>query len=290
MVKIHVKKGEESQFLYETSVVESVEDVTIAIVNIYNGRLKISRLCGELEELINHGTMFPPNIMGLTDEQVEELKLVDEWGEKCIPSGGWTLNKDPIGRRNGRQPSKQMQNVIAKTINEAKTLISKKQIDAGICVTQKMVQEALDMLRGAVRIVYPMNLPPHDVIRLEFENNEDLTGTQASLDVIDPAMAVLWFSGKEMQRGEKLSHYLGKNEKTKVIIKISKVGQGPPAREPVIGEEERKQMMLHQFRRQEELKRLEEDDDDKYLNSSWADSNSLKKSFQGLSNISWKPK
>lgn len=46
-----------------------------------------------------------------------------------------------------------------------------------------MVQEALDMLRGAVMIAYPMNLPPHDVIRQEFDNNEDLTGTQASLEV-----------------------------------------------------------------------------------------------------------
>ena len=25
-------------------------------------------------------------------------------------------------------------------------------------------------------IVYPMGLPPHDPIRMEFENNEDLSG------------------------------------------------------------------------------------------------------------------
>lgn len=50
-------------------------------------------------------------------------------------------------------------------------------------VTQKIVQEALDILRGAVTIVYPMGLPPHDVIRQEFENIEDLSGTQASLEV-----------------------------------------------------------------------------------------------------------
>lgn len=35
--------------------------------------------------------------MGLTDEQVEELKLKDEWGEKCTPSGGFEFKKDPIG-------------------------------------------------------------------------------------------------------------------------------------------------------------------------------------------------
>lgn len=41
-----------------------------------------------------------------------------------------------------------------------------------------MVKEALDQLRGAVMIVYPMGLPPHDPIRMEFENKEDLSGTQ----------------------------------------------------------------------------------------------------------------
>lgn len=69
--------------------------------------------------------MLPPNIMGLTDEQVEELKLNDEWADKCVPSGGWTFNKDEIGRRNGRQPNEKMQQVLTKTIEEAKAIVSK---------------------------------------------------------------------------------------------------------------------------------------------------------------------
>lgn len=56
-------------------------------------------------------------------------------------------------------------------------------VQSQISLTQKKVQEALDILRGAIMIVYPMNLPPHDNIRLEIENNEDLTGTHASLEV-----------------------------------------------------------------------------------------------------------
>lgn len=51
-------------------------------------------------------------------------------------------------------------------------------------VNLKLIQEALNILRGSVMIVYPMGLPPHDVIRQEFENTEDLSGTQASLEVI----------------------------------------------------------------------------------------------------------
>lgn len=183
MVRLHVKKGTESHFLYETTLDTDVDKLIEQLTHIYNGRLKVSRICYELEELVKHGTLFPPEILGLTPEQVEELHLVDEWGEKCVPSGGWTLNKDPIGRRNGRQPNEAMQKVINKTMDEAKALISKKQIDNDVCVTLKMVQSALEMLKGAVMIVYPMGLPPHDTIRQEFENTEDLSGTQASLDV-----------------------------------------------------------------------------------------------------------
>ncbi|XP_069697790.1 cilia- and flagella-associated protein 298 isoform X2 [Periplaneta americana] len=290
MVKLVIKKGDQNQFLYETTVSTPVDEIIKEVTTIYNGRLKISRICDEMEELAKHGTLLPPNIMGLTDEQVEELKLVDEWGEKCVPSGGWTFNKDPIGRRNGKQPNENMQDVIKRTTEEAKKMVSKKQVQNNVCVTLRMVQDALDILRGAVTIVYPMNLPPHDVIRQEFENTEDLSGLQASLEVIEITQAQLWFSGREMLRGKKLSDYIGNNEKTKLIVKLQKQGQGAPAREPVVSEEERKQMMLHAHRRQEELKKLEQDDDDQYLNAAWADSGSLKKSFHGLSNISWRPK
>ncbi|XP_015189038.1 PREDICTED: UPF0769 protein C21orf59 homolog [Polistes dominula] len=254
MVKLHVKKGDESQFLYETNVNASVEDVLNEITIIYNGRLKILRICYEIEDLTKHGTMLPPNIMGLTDEQVEELKLKDEWGEKCIPMGGWTFNKDPVGRRNGRQPNDKMQEVLKKTVEDARTMISKKLVQQDKLLTQKIVQDALDILRGAVTIVYPMGLPPHDVIRQEFENTENLTGTQASLEVMDINLAQLWFSGKEMIQGKKLKDFLGSNEKTKVIVKLQKRGTGMPGREPLMSEDERKLLMMHAYKRQEQMK------------------------------------
>lgn len=52
----------------------------------------------EIEELAKHGPMLPANMMGLTTEQVDELKLKDEWGEKCVPMSGWKFNKDIMGK------------------------------------------------------------------------------------------------------------------------------------------------------------------------------------------------
>lgn len=45
MVKLHIKKGDESQFLFETTADTGVEEAMKAICNIYNGRLKVQRLC-----------------------------------------------------------------------------------------------------------------------------------------------------------------------------------------------------------------------------------------------------
>lgn len=52
------------------------------------------------------------------------------------------------------------------------------QVDANIPLTSDIVQDALDQMRGAVMIVYPMGLPPHDPVKQELENTEDLSGTQ----------------------------------------------------------------------------------------------------------------
>lgn len=153
-----------------------------------------------------------------------------------------------------------------------------------------MVKEAIDQLRGAVTIVYPMGLPTYDPIRMEFEDREELGGTQASLQVLEEAATSLWFSGKELIPEKKMEAFVGKNEKTKLIVKLQKKGSGPPGREPVFSEEERKQMMLQAYRKQEEWKKLQEESEDSYLDSEWADSSALKKQFQGLKDVSWRPR
>lgn len=238
-----------------------------------------------MEELANYGCMLPPEMTELTEEQISELKLVDTLAETCTPSGGSNQTKDPLGRRNGRQPLPNMQEVLRKSIGEAIAMVDKKLIDENKTLVQKNVKEALDLLRGAVTIVYPMQLPPYDSIRDEFLNTEDLTGTQASLEVIEPAKGQLWFAGKQMFTDQKLADFIGKNEKCKIIVKLQKSGEGAPGREPVFSEAERKHMMMHAYRRQEELKRLENDDDDSYLNSSWANNSILKNQMQGIKDV-----
>ncbi|MEQ2294076.1 hypothetical protein AMECASPLE_000179 [Ameca splendens] len=45
MVQLHVKRGDESQFLFNTSTDAPLETVIQQVAAIYNGRLKVDRIC-----------------------------------------------------------------------------------------------------------------------------------------------------------------------------------------------------------------------------------------------------
>lgn len=289
MVKLLIKSGEQAQFLYETSVETEIGEVAEGVTEIYNARLKVERICGELDELADHGITLPPNMQGLAEDQISDLKLVDEWAEKCEPQGGHNFKKDDIGRRNGRAPNDKMAEMMKQTKEEAKQKISKKLAEANEFVTMVEVKAAMDLLRGAVMIVYPMGLPPHDPIKMEFEDKEELEGTQASKDVIPKGCGSLWWAGKELQRGKKLSDFVGKNEKTKIMAKLQRKGVGAPSREPVFNEEEKKKLMSNAYRRQEEIKKLNEESSESYMDSNWADNGALKRSMMGISEIKLGP-
>ena len=114
MVLITVKSGSDLQFLFETPAKArfillyanskcervvyyrwktEIERLREEIRKIYNGRLKIERLTTEIGQLAEYGTILPENMQGLNEDQIIDLKLVDPWTSKCIPSGGAIQNK-----------------------------------------------------------------------------------------------------------------------------------------------------------------------------------------------------
>lgn len=74
MVVLNVKRGEEPCFLVETTTAESMDAVIELIDSIYHGRLRLERLCMAMEGLAEHGIMKTPQMQGLTDDQIRELK------------------------------------------------------------------------------------------------------------------------------------------------------------------------------------------------------------------------
>merc|ERR1712039_440702 len=290
MVFLKIKTGQEHIFNYEVPVDTTVEEATTKIIQIHNHRLKLIRICDEMTQLAKHGVQIRPEMMGLTEDQIVELKLIDEYADKCVPSTGFGDEcKDDVGRRCGRPPRVDMKNIIARCIAEATQAVIKNNSKK---MSYDLVDEHISNLRGAVMIVYPMGLPPYDHINLEFNNEEEdaLAGTQNSKAIINDGGS-LWFAGNQMvtDQGKLLSHYVGKNDRSRVVVKVQKrLSQQAPAREPQMTEEEHKKLMSKMYRRQEEMKKLAEEaefDQDSYLDSQWADSGALKRQFQGLNNL-----
>lgn len=288
MVILHVKKGDESLFLYETNTKASVAELLKDLVTIFNGKLRIERLCYEIDQLSKHGVYLPPKMQGLSPEQIVDLKLKDDWSEQNLKSFEHVLNPDVMGNRTGLAPTQKFADILTKTTAEATARISKKMIESQTCLSLTQIQDTLDILHGATCIAYPMGIPVYDPVYQDLIGTRDLSGTQASKDALDISSTDIWWANKQLETHKTLGDFIGKNEKSKLIVKLQKKGYGAPAREPAVTEEQRKELMLREFHRREELKKLEEDETDSHLDSEWADSNSMKRNIMGMKNIKFK--
>jgi len=162
----------------------------------------------------------------------------------------------------------------------------------------------IDVVKGAVVILFPQHCSgvPGIYLRkmaqaLEDETTDEPTrvlihrilsvmddGAKTS-DLLPDQPCCLWWSGKCLSNEAKFSSYCGKNDKTKIVCKITCLGAPPPVREPPVDHNTQKEMMAYYYKKQEEHKALIEDDDITFGNSEWADPQGLKKKFNGTENV-----
>lgn len=273
MVLLHMKRSDNEQFLFETTVEATVRDTIKELAQVHNLQHKIKRLKLEGGELAKYGPAKHPDKQG-----------IDTYSEEAIEKTQY-YNMDPTGRRTGNACSQDVAKVLLKTLDDAEAVCSKNQVEKKVPLSAKLLQEAIDNIRGAVMICYPMGLPEWDLIRIELENREDLSGTSYANDELDPETSTLWFAGKQLLPEKQLKDYVGRQEKTKAVIKLQRKGQGPPAREPVVDAETQKAMLSWYHKKQEEEKKLADDDDDSHANSAWANPQSLKSHFAGVTTV-----
>lgn len=291
MVLLHVKRGEKESFLFETSAASEVDVVLREVVKIQNLRMKVGRLTSAAEGLAQHGPMKSPEQQGLEDD----TPLLEDYdvssgsvAPREAPQRTQNYRQDPTERRTGNAPPDDIGAVITRTVADASALISEKQVQMKVHATAKALEDAINNVRGAVMIAFPMGLPDYDTVRMILEDREQLEGGAASLEVLDADSTSLWCFNKELQREKLLSDYTGKNEKTKVVAKLQKRGAGAPQREPVVSEDEQKAMIAFYHKKQQEAEKMAVEDEDAYLHSSWANPKSLKSAFTGVGEVTWK--
>lgn len=60
---------------------------------VYNAWIQVRHICSQMEDWAKHRVFLPPDTQGLTDDQIEELKLRDE---KCVTCGSVVLKKKKL--------------------------------------------------------------------------------------------------------------------------------------------------------------------------------------------------
>eukprot|EP00830_Metopus_es_P015585 TRINITY_DN4531_c0_g2_i1.p1 TRINITY_DN4531_c0_g2~~TRINITY_DN4531_c0_g2_i1.p1 ORF type:complete len:347 (+),score=82.46 TRINITY_DN4531_c0_g2_i1:2-1042(+) len=292
MVQLIYKKTDQNQFLYSTTVLTPVEQVIRELVTINNLRIKLDRLCIAMEELAQKGPLKPEELRGLSNyEQYGDDLTVKQGLEKMPPKVGAKQVEEKTNYRTGWVLDDEVVAMILKHVGEAKAVIHKDQVAKKVALTEKMLLDQIDILRGVIMIAYPgyHGVGVWEPARVILETKDlEAFYNPDDVDFIEESTATLWYAGKELLRGKKLYDFLGKNEKTTVVVKITKSGTGAPVREPLIDQETHKKMLAYYYKKQEEAKKLDKDGEDAYLESPWANPKGLKNELHGVQDVKWK--
>ncbi|CAD2090305.1 conserved protein, unknown function [Plasmodium vinckei brucechwatti] len=271
MVLIYVKMSDESHsFLYETNVNNLIKNLKEDLINIYNLRCKILKLLDASLELAKHGPLRPEEFRGLAE--------CDSYNSNEVTC------PDANNFRTGIPPQKDAAIKLINLGEKMKRQLVENGPKNGVSLNN--LKKDLDLIVQNIKICYPVieTLPSYEPTRLILEKENYFN------DELVPDETSMWWAGKEMDETLCLKNIIGKNEKTKIIIKLNPKKMGPPEREPRIDSETYKAMLSYYHQKKKEEKEFEEDDDDSYLNSEWASPLSLQKQLLGnLHDLKWKP-
>jgi hypothetical protein len=200
-----------------------------------------------------------------------------------------------------------LKHILTGPAEEAERYLSlERSMEQKLETTEEELAALIATVKGGVTIVFPADCSGPNALRTlsAVLDNDDASDVQKSkahriLSIIDDGAttedilvgpAVMWWSGKPLDRSCDFTKYTGKNDKTKIVVKLSKEGASAPPREPAIDAKTQNEMMAFWYRKQEEQKKLVEDDDLSFGNSEWANSKGLKNQLLGFEQVKFKPR
>jgi len=294
MVLLHFKIAEKNQFIYSVPATTPITDIIKGAVEINNLRCKIDTLCMVTEELIKHGPLKPEEYRGLKETENLDENIEPQYRAKKTPfpeKVGTKYNEDKTNQRTGWILEDDINKKIMEAVKEAKEYLDPKRAESRKITTSDELNKLIQLMYGGVMIGYPAyhGLGEWEPCRVIFEDKSDiLKKDEPNQDYFQFDTTCLWYAGKELERGKLLSDYIGKNEKTKVVVKFTKKGSGAPVREPLIDKETHSKMLQYYYKKQEEEKKLQNENEDSYLDSQWADPKQMGKKLYMNGEISWK--
>lgn len=297
MVLIHFKKNKNDQFIINMPAQTPVSSMREELVTINNLRIKLDKLIQSMKGLISHGPLKPEALRGLTQKETIEPAIETlpkdqlQWARTGVPGPNQELRPDETGYRTGLAPLASISEKCMSQMLPFQNLLNPENANKRVSICRQQLREAIDQIRACLWIVYPgyHSLPPWETAVMILENKTNFLSQWPDCGWLEPETVCVWWAKKELNTTKNLSDYIGKNEKTKIIVKITQKGKGAPLAEPPIDQETHKKMMAYYYKKQEQQKKLKENYENDYLNSPWANPNQLKNQMvNGGRGIRWK--
>lgn len=203
-------------------------------------------------------------------------------------------------------PDEDQRHYLVGPAEEAERYLSLDRANSRICCTQSEIDEFIASFKGGVTILFPSECSGADAVRrltaiVDGEDASDEAKSKAHriLSILDDGASTdsilsgpvsLWWSSRCMDHDADFAKYLGKNEKTKITVKLSAAGAPAPPRELALDNKTQAALMSHYYKKEQEMKKLIEDDDISYANSEWANPRGLKSQLQGIDGIKYRPR
>lgn len=195
-------------------------------MKLNNLRLKLDRAAVALEELAAKGPLKPEELRGLdnVEEYIKNEDLTAINGmKKMPPKVGVREVKDETNYRTGWVLSEEMTQKMLEIATNTKKMVYKGQVDAKKILNDKEMLEQLDVIRGIIMMTYPgyHGLGEWEPVRVILENQEEYDDKMDFSDDLAVENCIIWICGKEMQAKKLFSDYFGKNEKSKMVVKVT---------------------------------------------------------------------
>eukprot|EP00768_Dysnectes_brevis_P004180 gnl/Dysnectes_brevis/2983_a3675_734.p1 GENE.gnl/Dysnectes_brevis/2983_a3675_734~~gnl/Dysnectes_brevis/2983_a3675_734.p1 ORF type:complete len:272 (+),score=101.30 gnl/Dysnectes_brevis/2983_a3675_734:822-1637(+) len=271
MVRLLFNCGENKvQFLLETTLKASSDDVTNVLITMNNSFIILQSLCNELKTLSQHGPTRDPELRSLEPTA----------GEKMGP------NVDEHLQRTGFPPSEQAKQTIATTITEIETAISPDRAERRETINQETLDRFFELVKGTLMIAWPQGLPPYEPSRLALDGlTELLSGEVKEQGLFNTQEAEVFFAGKTLRaRGATLAG-LRCPESGLVKVRPSKSSAYAPSS---FGGTSQAEAMRYMFEREKRLKTAELRTGEEAFQSEWADPNRLRRQFMGMGDVKFK--
>lgn len=201
-------------------------------------------------------------------------------------------------------PEENVKHHLMGPAEEAERYLSLDRASQRLTCEQAEIDRLIETLKGGAIILFPSECSGSDAVRRLTQQVEDdgasdaekskahrilsILDDGATTDTILQGTVVAWWSARALDRESDFAKYLGKNEKTKITVKLALPGSAPPPREPAVDTRTQQELMAHYYRKQEEMKKVIEDEDISYGNSEWANPRGLKSQLLGMDNIRYR--